>query len=278
MARRVITPDFYQALVAAFRDYPEQPGRVAHRVGCGRRTADKAWHFGFRSPVPELRRPIKDIIAEEQEQARRMILEEQEAQVRATAEADAVRRRETLQRAIEHRAKSRALEGEMIGQIKQSSARLLATLARATFNLTTLTASVDMTLKGMGAIDPKTGQGSPRVLSPAELRTVASLQAQSVTNLQQVTSVVSKAMEMERLLLGEPQHIIEHQYQDVTATEALQKLAFATRAMELAQLEAGRTRALPPGQSTMIVEGEVMPAPVRHDQLDNVIELKKTGS
>lgn len=81
MARRVITKQLYDAIVAAFRIHPGNMRKASSLCGVDQRTAARAWKLGWLNEKSKpWARPVSEVIAEENEAAKYVRVKALEAQ------------------------------------------------------------------------------------------------------------------------------------------------------------------------------------------------------
>jgi len=87
MARRPVTRELYDLMLAGFRESPGNASYAARAAGCERRMAARGWAAGW--PAYPWARPIRKVVAEEQLEAERRSTEERR---RDLQEAEAKRK------------------------------------------------------------------------------------------------------------------------------------------------------------------------------------------
>jgi len=211
MPRRVITREFYDRVFAEYRKTPGAHSAVANRAKTDARTCRRLWEDGIktRGLDPEMAKPMSVAIQEEQERAHALFASEQAVAIRAQAEAEARQRREIREKGEEDRAKERAEDASLVRLAKADCMMLLQTIAQTSKSLAKLGASIGATAAQYTALDPATGQ--PRALLPNELRTAVSLVSTFTAATKTVVDATQRVIEMERLILGEPTSIVQHQ-------------------------------------------------------------------
>lgn len=99
-----LTKEQYQLVLAAFREHPGREfKRAANAAGLrDPRCAKRAWEVGWREFPDERARPIRDVLAQEEEEAAKLAQREEvrrrEAAQRAAQEGDEAVRREAAER------------------------------------------------------------------------------------------------------------------------------------------------------------------------------------
>ena len=191
----------WSQLVEAFREDPGNVKGTARRVGVTPKTAKRAWEKGYPSRGAWGAKPIKQLMQEERELAASKLQHEQDRQEleedRALLEAE--RDREAMrQRAID----TRAQEGKLVSASRALISAAFGsamTLAR-TEGLTHLLSRLG---NSMAALATQDGDLTAKQASDAMI-----LLRRYSTTLRELTEAGRTAMEMERLYLGEPTHVI----------------------------------------------------------------------
>ena len=231
MSRRsVITEEMAEAMLESYRMAPGNASAAARASGCDVRTCRKAYSHGLKStPTPRYSRPFQEIIADEQVEARAK-LHAQEAEATSIAHQMEGERRAGVQAdAHTDAAKQRAQEEQLVRNARAATIVLLNTVTNIAAGANALGAKVKASLVAQAS--------NEEALTIAETKGVVSLISRLGTTLRQCNDAGQKAMEMSRLLVGEPTNIIGHRNLDnITVGEAQQRIAAAARAMD--ELEA----------------------------------------
>jgi hypothetical protein len=223
----------------AFSQFPGDFNRAAIEANCDYRTARVAWETGW----PELSwaRAIKETVDLDIKLARVRLMEEQhrlrEDKVKEVAEAtisrahDLALERERLNVEIEaNLAKARADAAKAVVEesrmIRAARTNVTAVLVLANELLGSMKGLVDKTKVAIDRQEIDNPTTALRMLDrlTATIRTAA--------------DTAERAMAMERLLLGQPQQILEErrtapaQTEDVSAEEAMSKIERAFRAVQ----------------------------------------------
>lgn len=225
MASHVIPEEVYQKLVEGFRISPGNYAGAAQFAGVNPRTAKAYWENG----LPQKGRPpIAESIRLEQEHARARLQELQLETERLAAEIEARRRADDKSKALEDVNQSRVQEAQMIRMARGAATGLLVTLTSLSKGAARIGGKVQKGLEEM-AQDPKP-------LSPGEMVNLTRLVQNLTGSLRQANDAAARAMEMERLLLGEPTSIIGHMHlADATQEEAERRINAALKALERAK-------------------------------------------
>jgi hypothetical protein len=230
-----LTPQFYSDLIAAYRENPGRYGPAARAVGCDPATAKRGWEQGWLEHEPWAR-PIRDIIAQEVRAARVKLEEERQAKVdkivgdaaKSTSQ-DILEAAVVRERALAERAKNLAqLQADAAGSIAEEAKMIRAYRT----DLHGVAAMANQLLSGMEPIVKKVREA---------LQTDTSMKpAEAIAILRQLTSVLKegaeaaqKTMEMERLLLGQPQQILEERVEPSgDPADSLAKLSAAFETLQ----------------------------------------------
>ena len=239
---QVITEDRAARLLEEFRACPGSATLAARKAGFNYRTAKKAWEVGLMScPNPQYHRPFKDIVLEEQREIRARIQREEKEASALVVTAEASRRQGVAAEVLTDVTKQRTQEEQLVRSARAATIVLLS-------NVTTMAA-------GATALGQKVRQSlekhakSEGDLSINQTKDVVSLVGRLATSLRQLNDAGQKAMEMSRLLAGEPTSILGIQHlTDISVEEARQRMEAADRA--LAEVEVDDT----------VVDAELEPA------------------
>lgn len=222
---------FFPLLLEAFREEPGNVHRAAQHAGVTWPTASRAWEQGSKRHGFG---PIKAIIAEEQRKARSLIEAERAA-------ARAMRAKEIAESA-ESAIKSRKQEGQMVELTRGSALSALTAvigLSKGSRKLAEVMANqiaVEITkLEQWTAYETSLIAGDPNAPNllpawsqgadrehPPSLNFLLTILNRSADYAAKIASVAERAMEMERLHLGEPIEVIRHEHtikQDISPEE-----------------------------------------------------------
>jgi hypothetical protein len=212
-------------MIEAWRQHPGKPQEAADLAGVGHRTIKKAWREGW----PEKGfGPIKEVFEREQQRARARLMSE-----------IAARRDQTMaekEKAIEHAARARAQEGQLVDLARVSCLQALAN-ARALVQPTKdLADRLQKQILEAAGKPSKDSKGLTIQTSLGLLQKVANLQGKILSNAR-------IAMEMERLHLGEPTQTVNviTTQSEMTLDEASARIQMANRALESARRSGGLT-------------------------------------
>lgn len=257
MSARALPDEALQKLLESFRAAPGNVGHAAKASGVHRDTARRAWEFGF----PKRRgweRPMADLVREEQELARAR-MQELEAEIQVLAANEEARRRATAKmQAANDAAATRVEEGKMIRVAREAAARMLGGLNDLASSMPMLSAKIAESIE--------TFVTQQQTLDLGQIQALLNVYKVLTAGIRQANEAAHAALQMERLLLGEPTAIIGHAHlMDVTQEEAEARIERARKAMERAKA-AGRvlraTPQLPEGVTIDVVATVVEPAKV----------------
>lgn len=235
MPRPAITKEWWERLVAAFRANPAfgAAPSVARAVGCDVRTARKAWEIGLSTGYDGARRPIKDVLAEEQAYARARMADQQAEAERGAAELEAQRRVEQHRKEMDQRTEARVQEGYLVQLGRKGAQQMQVTVGQMLAEMGRLLPNIKATVDGMAVLDPMTGR--PRALSMGELRVVKDLVGTLSGAFKQANDAGARALEMERVVLGEPTKIIANVNVVMTAEDMARRIEGGYEALQAAR-------------------------------------------
>lgn len=225
MPKRHISREQWQALVAAFRTDPGNINAAHKATGLDYHFCRRAWEKGIAwSTFPDARSPIRTLIEEENERKRAALVREEAAVatgVRHDARTDA--------------EATKLAEAQMVRLARASTTGLLVSLTKISAGAAQVGDAVTEALKTVLHVTDK--DGKPRPLTMQEVRGLVGLLARVGQTVRQVTEAASKVIEAERLVLGEPTHIlgVVHRVEDLTQEEADRRVQAAVRAFERAK-------------------------------------------
>lgn len=234
MARRRITKETMERLLQGFREAPGNFLSAAKFAGVTAPTARKYWLNGVSSSREEYwNRPFCEIIEQEQVEARaRMELEQREAAAIALRN-EAERQTQVKARAAKDATDERVQEASMVRMARQGAMVLLNTITQVSAGASSLGKKVAESLKEIGE-DPD------QKLTLNQSLAVTQTLNRLTTALRQASDAAQKAMEMERLLLGEPGKIVGHLHavlEPVSVVEAREKLESVQRSLDTLEAE-----------------------------------------
>jgi hypothetical protein len=229
-------------LVEAYRARPGRYGPAAKAAGVNERTAKRYWETGFPA-APDIRaKPIAAVIAEEQEFARSRMVELQRSVDTLVAELEAKRRQEVQAKAQLDVSDTRVQEAQLIRMARGATTGLLVTLTNLSKSAARVGVRVAKNLDRLA--------NDPADMSRGEMvdmvRTVQALTGA----LRSANDAGRQAMDMERMLLGEPTSIVAHVHlTDVTVEEAERRIQAGMRALQRAK------------EKGLVVEGKIIAGP-----------------
>lgn len=232
----------WELLLESYRERPGRHDPAAERAGVNWRTAKRYWDTG-RPDAPDIRaKPISVVLLEEQEAARARMTELQKQVDTLAVELEAKRRQEQQAKAVADATDTRVQEAQVIRMARGATQGLLVTLTNLSKGAAKVGVRVAKNLERI-ANDPTDMKNGELV---DMVRTIGAL----TTALRQANDAGRQAMEMERMLLGEPTAIIQHQHLvEVTVDEAERRIQAGLRALERAKSKG------------LIVDGKVLPGP-----------------
>lgn len=200
------TKEVHDALLAAFREEPGNVSRAARVAGCSRPTADKAWKHGFRNKV-WARVPLKDVLEEEQESARRArIAQEIEAQ-RQEDERRIQQRIDAMKARDEEAQGAKASRTNAIGLALVVNRMLVAAQ------------------KAAEEIQSRVNQN----LATIALKELRGLVADTARAIRHAESVMLLALQIERLVQGEPLAVVGVRVDQMSPDQMLRQLEHIQR-------------------------------------------------
>jgi len=228
MHRGGITREVAEKLLEAFRRSPGHARLAARAAGIDHRTARKAWERGWPHQ-PHAARPMREVIAEEQEAAR-ALRDQQGAEVlRRAAELEAAELVARRTQAARDAATTRAAEAVMVKLGRSAAIELVGSLASINKATERLASSVSRRLREEDDSAPA---------SVGELHEVVGLARSLAEAVAQVTSSAHTLLEMERQIVGEP-----HQFHSPAAPTPVVTMEEAERRIEAASRALARAKA-----------------------------------
>lgn len=229
MSRFRLTRDYCERLLEGYRQRPGSHTHAARLAGCHISTAKRAWRNGIKhSPWPEYQRPFQELIAEEQRAARAALADQKAREVELNAQAESARSQETRERVLEDLTEERVQETVLVRKARGATIVLLQNVGNVAAGVTALGVKVREALETRAA--------APEALTLREASQVAGLIKQMATALRQANDAGQKAMEMTRLLVGEPTSIVGHKHlESVPTDEAAKRIEASARAMRRLQ-------------------------------------------
>lgn len=244
MPSRPILQENFDALLDAYRRDPGNHVAAAAGSLLDPRTARKAWERGVRRFHGG--RPIRDLVTEEQEEARAEIIRRE----RSAREETAATRRD----ARKHAARAFAQEGAIVEDARSSAGELLRSARSMLETAELLGTTVRLRLQEMLSEDEQ-HRSNPQNACPLCERLPGKIEVTQATNLlSQLTrhlsasvEIAHKVMVMERLHLGRPGAIVGVQGAGaITLQEGVQRAAAAVAALESAARRGVQAKTLPP--------------------------------
>jgi hypothetical protein len=208
------------------------------------RTVKKAWELGFRyTSYPAAHQPIREIIEAEEVYARAQMQEAQKQTAIKEAELERARKAEVSEKARKDAVEARVQEAAMVRLGRSSSIGLLISLNKLAQGIGKMAESLDVSMR---EISKDTATGLPRKMGVVEMQRTAMLLNTLSSSVRQANEAAGKALEMERILLGEPTKIIGVQVESMTLAEASRTVRLAIEASERLKARGVIVEALPP--------------------------------
>jgi hypothetical protein len=200
-------------LVAAFRDQPGNVSNAARRAGVSRATAHKAWEKGWRFK-PWGKVPIEQVLKDEAEAARAARIAAEQEEARQEAERAIQARLDAIQ--------ARAEEATMVRHGRKGATNLAVISIK-------LTVLVD---KLVNEMERRMDAGGLQTISPSEMRKWVMTMG---TTMHHAHSVMRLALEIERIVAGEPISVIGVRVDHMKPEQMVEELSSMARTLERAQ-------------------------------------------
>jgi hypothetical protein len=243
MAKPVDPAVIYPLLLTALRTEPGNLNAAAKHAGVTWNTAQKAWEKGSKKHgFP----PLKQVIEQEQIKARALL----EAERRSKLAAIALEKEQAREGAVA----ARKQEGQMTQLVRASSLlalRAVTSLSREAVGLAeTINKRIEQEKKHLDLwiqYDDAVLRGDPSAqlppfAHPPSLNNLLSILNRTADYAGKITHCARQAMDMERIHLGEPTHIIgiaDATPKDITLDEVQIRRDNAVRALEGATRSGG---------------------------------------
>ena len=189
MANRQLTHAIYNALVAAYREKPEDHRHAAQAAKVNWRTARRGWEHGW-TPRLAWAPPIKDVILNEQKATRARLADEREQQTRAEVKAAITTPPVIQAKAREDALDTRLQEARVVRAARVDAIALLETCGEV--------------MKGVVQVVPEMKRS---IASMDPLRAVGVLRRLG-SLMRDATECGYRALQLERLQVGAPTEII----------------------------------------------------------------------
>jgi hypothetical protein len=212
-------------MMGAFRTLPGNASHAARAAGVDPRTARKAWLHGLKTARDvKYHEPFREILDRERTETRARLAELEEQAAKMTHQAEAQRRQDVQLKAITDLTEERVQETQMVRLARAGTMVLLQNVTTISAGVTALGKKVRSALEARAA--------SAEELTYREAAETVALVGKMATALRQVNDAGQKAMEMTRLLVGEPTSIVGHQHlESVSVGEARERIKAAERAL-----------------------------------------------
>lgn len=221
------TRELYDALVAAFREKPMQFSHASRQARVTHRCAKRAWLEGW--PGYDWARPIQHVLEEERVVARATLEEQQrliEAQKNVAAQhalslaSIASQVEEEREKAKLDSARSHANEAQMCRIAQANSLQLMAFTTKL--------------MSGALVVGEKVKQILLKTDETASIKTAMGVLKDISFIARQAIEVGKVTMELERIHLGQPTHVIRHEM-EMTYEDAVAELEKGTAALQRAK-------------------------------------------
>ena len=224
--RRKITRDFYNLLLAAYREMPNNAQHAGDSAGCDRRTAKKGWETGWPKTAIWAK-PIKDVIAGEKIAARAKLSEES----KATQDDREERYRTTEKAARDDAIDSRGEEALLVRAARVNAGRYQQASAQMMVGVNALAKRVRLEMEALNT--PVPNKNGDLELPKANVTQLTRLIQTVASAIRQGNEAALIAMRMERLHLGLPGDV--GAYDEMTTQEAAEHLQRGDRMLKRAE-------------------------------------------
>jgi hypothetical protein len=200
MAKRALTQETYDRLLAGYRETPGNASQAARKAGVDRRTAARVWEKGW--PQYDWALPIRNVLMQERENARldRVRLQDQE---RAKANSDRERARADAIRANNE-------EAQAVSVARQNAIGVSALLQSVVRAMIPLAKTIEQDLQQ----------------AKLSVHEKVNLLGKTTGFIRHANESIRISLEVERIRLGQPTHVFNAQshLDDVTTEEAVQEI------------------------------------------------------
>lgn len=246
MARRPYTKEFYDLLIAGYREAPGNASHAARVAKCDPRCAQRAWRKGW--PKFSWGRPIREIIQEEMERARG----EREKRLHEEREQQERDRENTRKDAI----RATAEEAQAAGIARANGIAAGALIQALLRSMVPLTKKLQAEMEGAD-------------LKPREM---AKMLGDAAYIVRQGNEAIKTAFELERIRVGEPTQVIGITVES-TPEEAAHDLIALGRSLRRAVGKSKEGVVEKPDGSFVID----LPEDAFEEQPGKVVPIKKAG-
>lgn len=217
MAYRAITQDDYDRMLAAFREVRSYDG-ASRLAGLHSKTAKRGWEEGWPKQAMA---PIRDVIAGEQDAARKMELERlvAEAAEKGRAEGEAKAHAATADRERELSVKRSTQWARSAESARGNATALVVVQAALLRGAVSQVAAWEQQVKSDGGPTcPNCGR------SPLDLAKRVRMLRDLTGSVRDAMHALQVAQEVEHLALGQPQRIEGHVHVEVSAEELQRRI------------------------------------------------------
>lgn len=238
-ARKGITKEKYDRIVAALREHPDHPYTAARLAEADPRTVLRAWEKGWpRRGMPA----VKGLFEEEQAKAR--------AEMQAEIEAKRAMSQKEKEDMVAQAARARAEEGQLVTLNRASALQATAVAASLSTSARKLGQKIKEKLEELSELQVSDKNSPSASVGINLLERVTGLQARALR-------LARESMELERLHLGQPTNITQQLTDsEMTMEEAAARIESARKAIEGAR-RAGGLKVIDGGLKTPVVGKKV---------------------
>ena len=227
MAKRPIDKSTYDSMVDYFMDHEGNVNGCHAATGFDRRTVKRGWELGFGWTADEnCKRPIREVVAERKIAMRARLAELEMEQSRRTMEEEVKRQSEQKQKALIDATDSKVQEAQQIRIARAGYTNVLAQLVKVSGAVGKTTDKVKDYIERFATKSDD--------LTAGEVKWLIDMYSKLAANLKAATDGAEQVMQMERLLLGEPNQIVAVKAygEDVSLEEVERRLEAARVIME----------------------------------------------
>jgi hypothetical protein len=216
----------YERILEGFRESPGNVSHAAKFAGSDHKTAKRLWEQGW--PKFTWARPLREVIEEERQKALA------EVSIRLQKEKE-------MHEAERERTRSLVLENKVAEEQTMLKVRkvVLDLLGNAESMKNPMAALVKV-VHGKVAeavLDPATGQPRPAGLIPIKLEDAMKVIDRHTRMSARVIAVAREVIQLSRTERNEPNMIVEHQVQDMTAEQAAEEIEAQEAAIDIIRRE-----------------------------------------
>jgi hypothetical protein len=205
-----VTPELYEAILAAFRNHPGNFTTVAKVVGCAWRTAKRAWERGW-VPTKAYARPIKFVLEAEAEAIRAQRITAELTAQRAEEDRRVAARVDAIQARQEEAEGAKAMRRNAIGLAVLSNKLLTASLL--------MSEEINRRVKDKATLE---------AMPMKDMRATLDMVSRAVARAQMAFRY---AVEVERIIAGEPIAIVGVRSDKMTPDQLVTELEGMARTL-----------------------------------------------